>query len=226
MDRIGTLPIVAQPGDAWVYGYNTDILGCVVQRASGKPLDVAIRERITGPLGMNDTWFFVPPASRDRLVAVYSTDSTSHAVRAAEGQRGQGHYVDGPRRSFSGGAGIVSTARDYARFLEAMRNGGALGTARVLAPHSVMLMTTNQVGTLHGNGLGFGYGFETVDRYGAMGMSSVGTFRWSGAYGSTYFVDPKERLVGVFMINQIPLGSDVAGKFSTLVYQALTASVP
>ena len=88
-------------------------------------------------------------------------------------------------------------------------------------------MTTNQVGTLHGTtGLGFGYGFETVDRYGAMGMSSVGTFGWAGAYGSTYFVDPKERLVGVFMINQIPNRSDVAAKFPTLIYQALTGSVP
>jgi CubicO group peptidase (beta-lactamase class C family) len=222
MERLGTLPIVAQPGEAWVYGYNTDILGCVVERASGKPLDEFISARITGPLGMNDTYFFVPPAKRERLVAVYMSDSTNRAVRAAEGARGQGHYVDGPRRNFSGGAGLVSTARDYARFLEAMRNGGALDGARVLAPHTVALMTTNQAGTLHGTtGLGFGFGFETVDRYGASGMRSVGSFHWSGAYGSSYFVDPKERLVVVFMINQLPNRSDVAAKFPTLVYQAL-----
>lgn len=222
MDRLGTLPIVAQPGEAWVYGYNTDILGCVVERASGMSLDAAIRARVTGPLRMTDTYFFVPAADRERLVAVYMSDSTNHAVRAADGQRGQGHYADGPRRNFSGGAGLVSTARDYARFLEAMRNDGALDGARVLSPHTVALMTTNQVGTLHGTtGLGFGYGFETVDRYGASGMKSVGTFGWAGAYGSTYFVDPKERLVGVFMINQIPLNADVAAKFPTLVYQAL-----
>lgn len=227
MDRLGTLPFVAQPGEAWIYGYNTDILGCVVERVSGVPLDVAIRTRITGPLGMRDTYFFVPPAQRDRLVTVYASDSLNHIERAPEGSRGQGHYVDGPRRNFSGGAGLVSTARDYARFLEAMRNGGVLNGVRVLAPHTVALMTTNQVGTLHGTtGLGFGYGFETVDRYGAKGMSSVGTFGWAGAYGSTYFVDPKERLVGVFMLNQTPNRTDVAAKFPTLIYQALTGSVP
>lgn len=227
MDRLGTLPFVAQPGEAWVYGYNTDILGCVIERVSGMPLDAVIRARVTGPLRMNDTWFFVPPGQRDRLVTVYASDSLNHAVRAPEGPQGQGHYVDGPRRNFAGGAGLVSTARDYARFLEAMRLGGALDGARILSPHAVALMTTNQVGTLHGTtGLGFGYGFETVDRYGAMGMSSVGTFRWAGAYGSTYFVDPRERLVGVFMINQIPNRSDVSARFPTLIYQALTGSVP
>lgn len=227
MDRLGTLPFVAQPGEAWVYGYNTDVLGCVIERVSGMPLDAAIRARVTGPLGMRDTWFFVPAGQRERLVTVYASDSLNHAVRAPEGPQGQGHYVDGPRRNFAGGAGLVSTARDYARFLEAMRRGGALDGQRILSPHAVALMTTNQVGTLHATtGLGFGYGFETVDRYGAMGMSSVGTFRWAGAYGSTYFVDPKERLVGVFMINQIPNRSDVAAKFPTLIYQALTGSVP
>lgn len=222
MERLGTLPFVAQPGEAWVYGYNTDILGCVVERASGISLDSLIRARITGPLGMHDTYFFVPPAKRERLVAVYASDSTSRSFRAPDGARGQGHYVDGPRRNYSGGAGIVSTARDYARFLEAMRSGGALGGVRILAPHTVDLMTTNQVGTLHSTtGLGFGFGFETIDRYGASGMNSVGSFKWAGAYGSQYFVDPHERLVAVLMINQLPNRTDVPTKFVTLVYQAL-----
>jgi CubicO group peptidase (beta-lactamase class C family) len=88
-------------------------------------------------------------------------------------------------------------------------------------------MTTNQVGTLfNGNGLGFGLGFQTTDRYGANGMASVGSFGWGGAYGSTYWVDPQERLIGVFMIQQLPNSSDVAGKFSTLVYQALVDGKP
>jgi CubicO group peptidase (beta-lactamase class C family) len=225
MDRLGSLPFVAQPGESWVYGYNTDVLGCVAERASGQTLDDLIRTRITGPLGMTDTHFFLPPEKRQRLVAVYASDSANHAVRAPEGARGQGHYVDGPRRSYAGGAGLVSTARDYARFLEAMRNGGVLGSVRVLAPHSVALMTTNQVGTRYGTeGLGFGFAFMTVDRYGANGMHSVGTFRWGGAYGSSYFVDPRERLVVVFMINQLPNRTDVAAKFPTLVYQALVDS--
>lgn len=224
MDRLGTLPFVSQPGDAFVYGYNTDILGCVAERVSGKPLDALIRERVTGPLDMHDTYFFVPADKAQRVVTVYMSDSTNHAVRAPDGARGQGHYIAGPRRSFSGGAGIVSTARDYARFLEALRNGGALGGARILAPHTVALMTSNQIGTLFGSGLGFGFGFETVERYGAAGMQSVGSFSWGGAYGSNYFVDPKERLVVVFMINQLPNSSTVAGRVGTLVYQALVDS--
>ena len=222
MDRLGTLPFVAQPGEAWVYGYNTDILGCVVERASGIPLDRFIASRITEPLRLSDTRFFLPPEQRQRLTAVYLSDSTNHAVRAPDGPRGQGDYVDGPRKSFAGGAGLLSTARDYARFLEALRNHGALGGVRILAPHTVDLMTTNQVGTLfNANGSGFGLGFQTTDRYGANGMASAGSFSWGGAYGSTYLVDPKERLVIVFMIQQLPNSSDVAGKFQTLVYQAL-----
>jgi CubicO group peptidase (beta-lactamase class C family) len=227
MTRLGTLPFVAQPGTAFVYGYNTDILGCVAERASGMSLDELIRSRITGPLGMRDTYFFVPADKRQRLVAVYMSDSLNHAVRAPEGPRGQGNYIEGPRRSFSGGAGIVSTARDYARFLEALREGGAIGGARVLAPHTVALMTTNQSGNLYGNGdggTGFGFGFQVVQRYGAQGTSSVGTFSWGGAYGSNYFVDPKERLVVVFMLNQLPNQSDAGGKVGTLVYQALVRS--
>lgn len=225
MARLGTLPFVAQPGESFVYGYNTDILGCVAERASGMSLDDLIRVRITGPLDMRDTHFFLPPEKRLRLVAVYASDSTNHAVRAADGARGQGHYVDGPRRSYAGGAGLVSTARDYARFLEALRSGGALGPVRVLAPHTVELMTTNQIGVLYStDGLGFGFGFETVDRYGANGMRSVGAFGWGGAYGSLYFVDPRERLVAVFMINQLPNRTDVRAKFPTLVYQALVDS--
>jgi CubicO group peptidase (beta-lactamase class C family) len=225
MERLGTLPFVAQPGEAFVYGYNTDVLGCVAERVSGMPLDELIRTRITKPLGMSDTYFFVPKDQRSRLVAVYASDSSNHAVRAPEGPVGQGSYVDGPRRSFAGGAGIISTARDYGRFLEAMRNGGVLGGARVLAPHTVGLMTTNQIGTLYNpNGLGYGFGFETVDRYGADGLASVGTFEWGGAYASQYKVDPKEGLVIVFMINQLPNRTDVPAKFPTLVYQALVNS--
>jgi CubicO group peptidase (beta-lactamase class C family) len=221
MERLATLPFVAQPGEAWVYGYNTDILGCVAERASGVALDELIRRRITGPLGLEDTHFFIPVEKRNRLVAVYASDSSNHAVRAPDGATGQGHYVEGPRRNFSGGAGLVSTARDYARFLQMVQGGGALGATRILSPHTVMLMTTNQVGTMFGTaGVGFGMGFETVDRYGA-DDSSVGTFGWGGAYGSQYKVDPKERLIMVFMINQLPDRSDVPTKFFPLVYQAL-----
>jgi CubicO group peptidase (beta-lactamase class C family) len=222
MERLATLPFLAQPGEAWVYGYNTDILGCVVEKASGMALDEFIRTRITGPLGMKDTQFFLPANQRERLSAVYLTAADDKIVRAPNGPHGQGDYVDGPRKSFAGGAGLLSTARDYARFLEMIRNGGALDGVRILAPRTVKLMTTNQVGTLHSTtGLGFGFGFETTDRYGANGMDSEGSYGWSGAYSTTYRVDPEARLVIVFMVQMLPNGTDSRTKFPTLVHQAL-----
>ena len=227
MERLATLPFVAQPGESFVYGYNTDILGCVVERASGLALDDFIRTRITGPLGMTDTYFFVPPAKASRLVTLYMNDSTGRVARAPEGSRGQGHYVEGPRRSFSGGAGIVSTARDYARFLQMILDRGEIDGVRILSPRSVDLMTSNQIPEIYSqSGRGFGLGFETVERMGANGYYSVGSFGWGGAYGSTYMVDPAERMIVVFMINQMPNRSDVASKFPTLVYQALTGIAP
>ena len=222
MERLGTLPFVAQPGEAWVYGYNTDILGCIVEKASGTPLDAFIKARITGPLGMKDTQFFLAPAQRARLAAVYTGTPDGTVKRASDGARGQGSYADGPRKSFAGGAGLTSTARDYARFLEMIRRGGAIDGVRILSPRTVALMTTNQVGTLHSpNGLGFGLGFETTDRYGANGMDSAGAYGWAGAYSSTYRVDPESHLVIVFMVQILPNTTDLGRKFPTLVYQAL-----
>ena len=130
--------------------------------------------------------------------------------------------MDGPRKSFAGGAGLLSTAHDYARFLQMILNHGTMNGVRYLSPKMVDLMTTGQSGTLYGStGLGFGLGFQTVEQLGADGLASVGSFGWGGAYGSTYKVDPKEGLVIVFMINQLPTRTDVAAKFPTLVYQAL-----
>ena len=222
MARLGTLPTISQPGEAYVYGYNTDILGCVVERASGVSLDKFLRERIIQPLGMKDTHFFLPPDRRDRLATVYSSGSNGKAVRAPEGPKGQGHYVDGPRRNFSGGAGLLSTARDYARFLEMIRKHGSLDGQRILGPRAIALMRTNQVGELHSStGLGFGLGFQTVERYGANGMDAPGAFGWGGAYGSIYRVDPESGLTMVLMIQLMPNTTDIREKFLTLVYQAL-----
>jgi CubicO group peptidase (beta-lactamase class C family) len=223
MERLASLPFVTQPGEAWTYGYNTDILGCIVERASGIPLDEFIRTRITQPLGMTDTYFYLPPAKRLRLVTAYTNDSTGHITRAPSGARGQGDYVDGPRRSFSGGAGMLSTARDYSRFLQMLANGGELNGVRILTPKTIDIATTNQVGTffVRTAGQGFGFGFGTDDRAGADGLASVGTWGWRGAYGSLYRVDPKEHLIIVFMTQQVPNNFEVAWKFRDLVYQAL-----
>lgn len=222
MARLASLPFSAQPGTAFVYGYNTDILGCVVERASGVPLDEYFRANITQPLGMKDTNFFLPQDQRRRLAAVYATGPNGKIVRAPNDAKGQGHYVEGPRKNFAGGAGLLSTAQDYARFLEALRNGGVLDGVRILSPRSVALMTTNQIGDLHvKDDMGFGFGFEVVERFGAAGLEAPGSFGWGGAYGTNYRVDPTSGLVVVLMLQLMPNGTDFREKFANIVYQAL-----
>ena len=203
MERLGTLPFVAQPGEAWVYGYNTDILGCVVEKAHRACRSTSSSARASpARSGMKDTQFFLPPAQRERLAAVYASGSDGTIVRAPDGARGQGAYVDGPRKSFAGGAGLLSTARDYARFLEMIRSGGALDGVRILSPRTVALMTTNQVGTLHSHDRARLRPRLRDDRSlrrqrdGARSARSGG----AGAYGSNVRVDPEARLVIVFMM--------------------------
>jgi CubicO group peptidase (beta-lactamase class C family) len=228
VDRIARLPFDAQPGTAFVYGYNTDILGAVVEEVSGLPLDVFLRTRILEPLGMEDTHFYLPPEQRDRLAAVYNQAEDLTVVRAPDGpgMQTQGQYVDGPRASFSGGAGMLSTAEDYARFLQMLLNGGALNGVRLLSPTTVALMTRNHSGglyTANAPGMGFGLGFQLRLDVGAAGVpGSVGDFGWGGAYHSTYWVDPREELVVVYFTQVIPArGLDDHGKLRALVYASI-----
>jgi CubicO group peptidase (beta-lactamase class C family) len=222
IERLASLPFIAQPGEAYVYGYSTDILGCVVERASGMSLDEFVRTRITGPLGMHDTHFYAPREKGERLAVVYASGADGKAVRAPEGARGQGHYIEGPRRSYSGGAGLVSTARDYARFIEMIRNGGELDGVHLLSRRAAALMHTNMVGELHSKaGLGFGLGFQTVERFGANSLEAAGAYGWGGAYASTYRVEPETGVVMIFMMQLMPSQTDVRERFANLVYQAL-----
>lgn len=224
MDRLGTLPFVAQPGERFVYGYSTDILGCVIERVSGQPLDAFLDARVFRPLRMADTYFYVPETQRARLTAVYGATPNGGYERAAEGPRGQGAYVDGPRAGFSGGAGLVSTAGDYLRFLQMLLNGGTLGGARILGPRSVALMTMDHVGSVYNTpGSGFGLGFQVLLDPGRAGQyGSPGAYRWGGAYGTNFWIDPGEDLVAVVFYQVIPAGNlDVYDRFRTLVYQAI-----
>ncbi len=225
VERMAELPASAQPGERWIYGYNTDILGALVEQVSGEPLDEFLDERIFTPLGMDDTHFYVPEAKRDRVAAVYGLDD-GELARAPErgGSTGQGAYIDGPRESFSGGAGLVSTASDYARFLQMLLNGGELDGERLLGPKTVELMTVDHLGDIDfGPGQGFGRGFSIVEDLGARGEpGSVGEFGWGGAYHSTYWVDPAEELVVVHLAQLIPaVGVDDQDKVRALVYQAV-----
>ena len=223
--RMAGLPMSAQPGTRWVYGYNTDILGAVIEEVSGEPLDVFMRERILDPLGMNVTHFYLPTADSNRLATVYSATPGGLERAPDPGLMvGQGAYVDGPRQSFSGGAGFLSTAPDYARFLQMMLNGGELDGVRILTPKTIELMTTDHLrGIPFRAGQGFGLGFSIVTDLGARGIpGSVGEYGWGGAYHSTYWVDPEEELVVVYLTNLIPAGGiDDHGKLRALIYQAL-----
>ncbi len=224
--RMAKLPFDAQPGRQWVYGYSTDILGALIEQVSGLTLDEFLRIRIFEPLGMRDTHFFLPETKRDRLAVVYSATTEGRLERAPDpgGMVGQGAYVTGPRKSFSGGAGLLSTAGDYARFLQMLLNGGELDGARLLSRKTVQLMTVDHIGELEiSNGVGFGLGFSVVKDLGARGTpGSVGEFGWGGAYHSSFWVDPREDLVVVYFTQLIPAdGIDDHGKLRTLVYQAL-----
>jgi CubicO group peptidase (beta-lactamase class C family) len=209
----------------WIYGYNTDILGALVEVVAGKPLDQVLRERIFEPLGMRDTEFYLSPGKRDRLAAVYSMNDGKLERAPTPGNAvGQGHYVEGPRKNFSGGAGLLSTAADYARFLQMLLDGGELDGRRILSRKSVELMTTSHLGNVAFNaGQGFGLGFYVVEDLGARGWpGSVGEFGWGGAYHTTYWVDPREELVVVHMTQLVPAGTvDDQDKVRALVYQAI-----
>jgi CubicO group peptidase (beta-lactamase class C family) len=222
--RIAKLPADSHPGAQWVYGYSTDILGVLVERVSGQPLDEYLSEHILEPLDMQDTHFYLSRSKRDRLASVYSSTADG-IVRAPEaGSAGQGAYVEGPRRSLSGGAGLLSTARDYARFLQMLLNGGELDGRRLLGRKSVELMTVDHLDDVpFDKGEGFGFGFYIVEDLGARGVpGSVGEYGWGGAYHSVYWVDPSEQLVVVYMTQLIPAtGIDDQGSVRALVYQAI-----
>jgi CubicO group peptidase (beta-lactamase class C family) len=225
--RIAALPQVAHPGERFVYGYATDILGALVEVIGGMPLDEFLTRRIFEPLAMNDTHFYLPEAKTGRLAVVYSATEGPGITRAADpgGSVGQGHYVNGPKKSFSGGAGLLSTANDYARFLQMMLNGGVLDGQRILSPKTVDLMTADHLaGIPFRDGVGIGLGFDVVEHVGARGTpGSVGDYGWGGAYHSTYWVSPADRLVVVFFTQLIPAtGSDIHGKLRVLIYQAMT----
>jgi CubicO group peptidase (beta-lactamase class C family) len=228
--RMASLPMAAQPGEKFVYGYSTDILGVVVEKLSGKSLQAFLDERLIKPLGMKDTSFYLPREKAGRLAVVYEGQE-GDLRRAADasawktgGHFGQGHYLDGPRLAYSGGAGLLSTAADYSRFLEMMRRGGEIGGRRYLSRKTVELMVSNHLGAIEYNdGMGFGLGFSIRRDLGTAGQpGSEGEFGWGGAYHSQYWVDPEEGLTVAYMTQLLPAEEiDDHGKLRALIYQAI-----
>jgi len=218
IDKLGKLPLLAQPGTRWSYSIGVDVQGYLVEKFSGMKFDEFLRTRLFEPLGMKDTAFYVPQEKLSRLALVHN-DAQGGGLAVDENRPDPKVVPLGP----SGGGGLFSTAMDYARFTEMLLNRGQLNGVRILAPRTVELMTTNQVGTLHSStGLGFGLGFETTDRAGANGLDPEGAYGWAGAYSTTYRIDPEARLVIIFMTQMLPNLTDSRTKLPTMVYQALT----
>lgn len=220
-DRLAALPLQGQPGEQFIYGYATDVLGRLVEVVSGLPLDRFIEQRITGPLRMVDTSFFLPPEKRPRLANVYGLEGGRiKLMETAE----RSDFVDGPRKLLSGGAGMLSTAGDYTRFLQMLLNKGELDGVRILAPKTVELMTADHLGNRYrGDSDGFGLGFwVNVRRGGFTELGSEGAYGWGSAYFPQYTVDPKERLVILLMAQLRPAGNSTLHlRVRTLTYQAL-----
>lgn len=220
-DRLAALPLQGQPGEQFIYGYATDVLGRLVEVVSGLPLDRFIEQRITGPLRMVDTSFFLPPEKRPRLANVYGLEGGRiKLMETAE----RSDFVDGPRKLLSGGAGMLSTAGDYTRFLQMLLNKGELDGVRILAPKTVELMTADHLGNRYRDDSdGFGLGFwVNVRRGGFTELGSEGAYGWGSAYFPQYTVDPKERLVILLMAQLRPAGNSTLHlRVRTLTYQAL-----
>jgi len=233
MARLAALPLDAHPGEKWIYGFNTDILGAMIEKITNQTLADFLEDRIFDPLGMDNTHFFLPENKIDRLATVYSSIDGGGIERSPSPGHmvGQGRYIDGPQKSFSGGAGLLSTAGDYATFLQMLLNKGELDGARILSRKSVDLMIVDHVGdverspmgSLFSEGHGFGLGFSIVENPSALGLpASVGEFAWAGAYHSVYWVDPAEEMVVVYLTQLIPAQNiDDHGKVRALIHQAI-----
>ncbi len=228
VNRIASVPLLHQPGEKWTYGLNSDILGYLIQTITGQSLGDFLHTRIFAPLGMQDTWFYLPKEKHNRLVALH-TENDFGKVEVLDGTRppwGK-QTPDYPLQQgnlFSGGGGLVSTAYDYAIFMQTMLNGGTYNGVRIISRNSVDMMTSNQLGTVS-RGLyekfGLGFGIATQDGATRFGQG-VGTYSWGGAFSSSYWIDPEEKIVAQFFLNQFPSShGDIHSKFKALVYSAI-----
>jgi CubicO group peptidase (beta-lactamase class C family) len=218
---LGSLPLVHHPGEKWTYGLSVDVLGYLVEIWSGMTLDQFLRSRLLEPLGMNDTWFYLPPEKHGRLVRVSGEDEKHHVVFRENKRFDYPLLASGTL--FSGGAGLSSTVKDYAIFLQMLLNNGEYNGKRILSRRTVELITSNQIGELNHGRNKFGLGFEIVTREGqaVLGLSE-GSFLWGGYFATNYWADPKEKIVGLIYSQQNPMShNDIHDKFKAMVYQAL-----
>jgi CubicO group peptidase (beta-lactamase class C family) len=221
--RLAELPLNFQPGTAWEYGPATDVLGRLVEVVSGQPLDQFLRQRILGPLSMNDTWFYLPQDRIPRLATAYTKQAGALKKLTAAGP------ADPNGRFFSGAGGLAGTAEDYYRFCQMLLNGGQFNGTRLVSRKTIEMMTTNNIGHLPlwqdaYRGYGFGLGFRVREHLGESAtLGSPGEYGWGGAFGTYFWVDPKEQMIGILMIQLMPYAHvSIRPEFQNVVTQAIT----
>jgi CubicO group peptidase (beta-lactamase class C family) len=227
MAKAAKLPLKHQPGDAYSYGINTDVLGALIERVSGQTFGTFLQERIFGPLKMVDTGFDVPPGKMGRLAVTYKHEANGKGFVAADPMIGA--WAEAGRGIESGGGGLFSTAGDYARFAQMLCNGGTLEGKRILGRKTVELMTANHLTSLpesaqaSGRAKGFGLGVEVTTDLGRGGVpSSLGQFGWYGAATTYCQIDPKEKLVAIALAQHFPYNEhNFFAKWATGYFQAL-----
>jgi CubicO group peptidase (beta-lactamase class C family) len=227
MQKLGALPLAHHPGERYTYGLNTDVLGYLVEVVSGMTLDQFFRKRIFEPLGMNDTYFYLPADKQSRLITTYYSDSAGNLKKMPAAFYDNGpiniNYPKTKGSYYSGGAGLSSTLVDYAIFLQMLLNGGIYDGKRILSPHTVRMMITNQIGDIEYGDDRFGLAFNIVtERGSAQSPAPAGTYDWGGIYSTKYWVDPKNKLIMLFykQVWHDPAGES-AEKFKVMTYGAL-----
>jgi CubicO group peptidase (beta-lactamase class C family) len=227
--RLAAQPLLFNPGDRWEYSLGIDVIGRLVEVLSGKPLDVFFRERIFEPLGMKDTYFFVPDNKVDRLATAYTYYDGKGLQRFPETPIAEGPFVysadypyKGPKKLFSGGAGLVSSVPDYARFCQMILDGGKVGSTRLISRKTLELMSHDQIGRIDNN-MGFGIGFGVDGAKGPLQeIGSEGSLGWGGFFYTLFKIDPKEQMIIIFMGQLHPTGDlTLDREVHTLAYQAI-----
>jgi CubicO group peptidase (beta-lactamase class C family) len=248
IEDLAKIPLEFSPGEAWNYSVSTDVLGYLVGKISGKPFEQFLKERIFEPLGMTDTDFFVPADKAHRFAACYSADPKGGMTFHAAERKGDLTLQDDPTNSpylspptfISGGGGLCSTVTDYLTFCRALINGGELGGVRLIGPKTLALMTSNHLpggcdlpalsrslfSEASYNGIGFGLGFSvTMNPAQTLIPGSAGEYSWGGAATTSFWIDPAEELIAIFMTQVLPSSAyPIRRELRTMIYAAITDS--
>ncbi len=225
--KLAKLPLTHNPGEKFTYGLNSDVLGYLIEVVSGTTLDKFFKTRIFDPLGMQDTYFFLPKAKQSRLVGLFGENDAKLVIKKGATFPLNGDWItDYPNTGgtyFSGGGGLSSTAYDYSLFMQMMLNKGTYNGHRLLSPSTVEMMTMNQTAQfgLPDANFGLGFGLTTQKEKAKLGISS-GSYQWGGMFSSSYWIDPEKHIIAQLFINQLPMShGEIHDKFKASVYAAL-----